>query len=1267
MARPGLADQQELLRWADTVGARSELPRLIRRLVLETGAGVTALDFPAAEGTAMGGWDGVAYASEAAPFVPVGLSLWELTVESSVNKKADADYVKRLTTPDGSLTTDATYCAVAARRWRDRRKWAETKKAGGRWRDVRAHGIDDLETWLDSAPVTHAWISEQLGLKPYGMRTADAWWASWSEATIPGLTMDVVLAGRSSEVDDLRQRLTGRPQVVTLRAGSRDEALAAVAALGLRDDADDRGALLARTVFVDDVSTWRALADHKRPLVLVARTPEVIEEAESAPRHHVLVPLTGTARADVVLPEIDIAHAALALTAGGLSEQKADEASRLGRRSLLTLRRHLARKPELHQPPWAVVPVDRVVRGIVLAGAWNDDARGDQVQLAELAGKPYDDLREDLSRLAAAEDPLITRVDRSWAVASPFDAWQQLQTQLRPDDLRRFGLAAQAALLQDDPMFGLSTADQLRASFEGTSRSHSAELCTGLATTVALLGSRGNEVDGGGGMSGTTFASAVVRQALGWANDASTIAAWASLSSDLPLLAEGGPDSFLDGVRAGLSGTSPILGSIFTDGETADLFFSSSPHASLLWALERLAWSPEHFAQSVHLLVQLAELDPGGQLSNRPLATLTSIFCPWHPGTVASILARLDVLDRIRQRSPTIAWRLLLSLLPDANEILSPTAEPRFHDWKPAEPVVTHSQFVEFVRATVGRLIEDANCDSGRWQRLIDESDRLAPEDRSQIRDELKRQVAAGSLGQPGREALWESLRSMIARHREFSDTDWALPPEDLDALEAIKQDLAPQDVVATRAWLFGDHMPDLGNSKLDEHGEYDHVGYTGALADHRRRAVHEVAQEAGWDGVLRLASHAALPWAVGFSLAETDEGEYEASCLPLVDAESWHTMNLATGYFASRFIQDGWTWLDEVVADDGLSPNLRARLLLCTQDYPSSWIRADTLGSAVAMAYWALFMPLGLGPDYPYIEVTSRRLTEASRPAVALQLIAQYASGQAQSRGCALAAAAALDKILHQQHHGPAAGALRAYDVQTIVDLLEAHGDDVGANRLAGLEWAYLGALGSGPRVPSLQAGLSDDPAFFVAAVSAVYRRRSGPSTPPTPEQERVARNARLLLASWKRLPGTGADGSIDGRALLIWVSDAVPLLDEADRRSIGEECIGKVLAAAPSDPDASWPCVAVRDLLEEVQSDHVEQGFQIQIANNRGATWRDPEDGGDQERALAKKYAEAAKGFADRWPRTAAVFRGLATGYEQDARRNDGRAERRRKGLDT
>jgi len=169
MARLGFVDQTELARWADSRESAGDLPRLMRRLILETGHGIVRLGFPAGEGIATGSWDGTVRATQATAFIPAELSLWELSVEKSANTKADKDYAKRPVTSDGSPPENCTYVAVSLRRWVKRLEWARAKSSEGRWKSVLAYGVDDLETWLESAPITHAWLSELLGFHPHGL------------------------------------------------------------------------------------------------------------------------------------------------------------------------------------------------------------------------------------------------------------------------------------------------------------------------------------------------------------------------------------------------------------------------------------------------------------------------------------------------------------------------------------------------------------------------------------------------------------------------------------------------------------------------------------------------------------------------------------------------------------------------------------------------------------------------------------------------------------------------------------------------------------------------------------------------------------------------------------------------------------------------------------------------------------------------------------------------------------------------------------------
>jgi hypothetical protein len=161
------------------------------------------------------------------------------------------------------------------------------------------------------------------------------------------------------------------------------------------------------------------------------------------------------------------------------------------------------------------------------------------------------------------------------------------------------------------------------------------------------------------------------------------------------------------------------------------------------------------------------------------------------------------------------------------------------------------------------------------------------------------------------------------------------------------------------------------------------------------------------------------------------------------------------------------------------------------------------------------------------------------------------------------------------------------------------------------------------------------------------------------------VALNAYRLLSEWNRVPGLRDDGTVDAEALETWVTSVRTKLAESGHVEVGDSHIGRVLATAPADADGRPPA-PVRDLLEKLQSQDIEDGLRVELFNSRGPTTRGAFDGGDQERVVAAGYFDQAKKFADRWPRTAVLLRELGESYEREARRFDEEAERRRKGFD-
>jgi hypothetical protein len=238
---------------------------------------------------------------------------------------------------------------------------------------------------------------------------------------------------------------------------------------------------------------------------------------------------------------------------------------------------------------------------------------------------PYENLVEQLLRWSSETDPPVRHIGSNWFIVSKEDSWPLLARYITRDDLRRFHSSAVEVLGTPDPRFDLEPDRQWMANVLGHQRRHSHALINGLANTLALMGSRGDATRATAGESAQAVAAGVVRAVLEKANGDHKV--WASLSSELPLLAEAVPDRFLEAVDAGLLDAAPVLRQMFADGPGTSGALSSSPHTGLLWALERLAWAPEYLGRAATALARLATLDePRGTLASRPDRSLRQIF-----------------------------------------------------------------------------------------------------------------------------------------------------------------------------------------------------------------------------------------------------------------------------------------------------------------------------------------------------------------------------------------------------------------------------------------------------------------------------------------------------------------------------------------------------------------------------------------------------------------------------------------------------------------
>jgi hypothetical protein len=87
----------------------------------------------------------------------------------------------------------------------------------------------------------------------------------------------------------------------------------------------------------------------------------------------------------------------------------------------------------------------------------------------------------------------------------------------------------------------------------------------------------------------------------------------------------------------------------------------------------------------------------------------------------------------------------------------------------------------------------------------------------------------------------------------------------------------------------------------------------------------------------------------------------------------------------------------------------------------------------------------------------------------------------------------------------------------------------------------------------------------------------------------------------------------------------------------------------------------LAVRDALDEINSEKIFRGFEISIRNQRGSHWKSMTEGGAQERELAAKYQKLADGIRSGWAMTAASLQRIADSYSHQAKCEDKRTEER------
>ena len=816
-------------------------------------------------------------------------------------------------------------------------------------------------------------------------------------------------------------------------------------------------------------------------------------------------------------------------------------------------------------------------------------------------------------------------------------------------DLERIKDTVLAVLGGVDPAFDLPPDQRWMAGALGHTPQHSGLLRGGLAKTLAIMGVYGSEVPSQTS-SAQDVSARIVRKLLERANADWRL--WGSLSNCLPLLAEAAPVRFLEVVEEALRGPEPALERLFEPA--GDPAFGSHLHTGLLQALEVLAWSPDHLGRVVSLLARLDLVDPASELSpkkgarsrsvHRPLSVLKAIFRSWLPDTSATLKDRLDVLDMLRKSHDSAAWHVMISMLPELHAVGIPTSRPSVRDWAvDAGRAVAMSERARTITEVVDRLLEDAGSSGRRWAEVLGRLHMLPRREHDLVVTALKG-LDPTELSEETRTAIWETLRGIVTRHRAHGTAKWSMPEERVAPLEEILQRYSPDDPVALYGWQFTLRPPHLG---------------TGDRGKERAKAVVAVLEREGLRGLTELAKAVEYPSALGFAAASAPTALLCPDDVLLRHLADPHQAlrQMAFGYAEGRAHADGDAWLVRQLerADLQLTADQRVALLLVLPDSASTWRVATTCGEDIAGEYWRRVTPRYV-EDEDLAEAIAR-LVEADRPFVAADLIAfdeRVSKGMVPPELVARLLDTAASENVGCDTPGPDFASSAGF----LLDVLK--NADYNQIAMARLEWRLMPALSYHERSPdALHRLMAEDPEFFVEMLSLVFPAE-GEEPGEMSQQDRLrATSGYSVLESWRTIPGRENGGGIDEAKLRRWIETAIPVLEETGRVEIGHRMIGQMLSGSPQDPDGTWPCKPVREVIEQVASRNLEIGLGRGVLNSRGVVTKDPSAGGASERALAERYEGYAAVVRGSHPRTAGALRRIARSYRQDASREDFQSE--------
>jgi len=1258
-------DTINLRNWADRRDCQDQIPLLIRKLIRATSGNIKNISFPAGENVLIGGWDGILEVYDETEYLPLGLSLWEFGTNKNIKGKADGEYEKRKAEPLGFNPSEVCFIFLTPRLWTKKEEWIAEKKADDYWKDVKAYDAQDLEEWIELAPSVGAWLAvTHLHILPQSVQAVDDFWEEWATGNQIRFLPEVVLAGREKEAKKLIEE-SKQPAIIPVKASSRDEAIAFIAATYKDNDSISED-FFAKALIIDSASSFREAMIVDKPLYLIVRFNDdnIVNRARDN-GHVVYLPIeidnSGQWSDLIVLPALERDAFLAALVKSGLALDRAEKISLRTARNLSVLRRQLEFNRLI--PEWSRSETVRELIPAMIVERWDENLEGDKKIIESIAGEPYNVYIGKLKKWLYTSDAPIVQIGSTWRLTSPLDAWTNAGKYCTREDFEKLRLTFLEVFSLPDPKFILAPEDRQRASWYGINKVHSKWVREGLAQTIILISVYGDNIYLDLPTSPESWVDHNISVLL--ANTSSDV--WKSLNTELPLIAEASPASFIGRLEDLIKTNNGPIYQLFE--EEKGLLYNNSYHTGLLWALENLAWMPEYLTRTTLILANLATNDPGGSIANRPINTLRDIFKSWSPQTLGSLDDRFTALTIMVKKYKAIGQTIIQSMLPQQHDIANRTHRMR---WRLSDETipqgVSYDELFNTYTRAIGLLIELFDDTEDAYNELMKKSFKLNSTDRDHLLDFLEKRLEKVEHIQ---HKTWHTLRNLVGKHRTYPNSNWSLSEDVLVRYQKIYDRLTPADPIDQTSWLLTEHWPELIDGKIGMLGVKEkEILYH----DKKKVAVQALYEHYGLDKLLEIA----------YNLSGVELQSLAAAVGDVISNEQHlHKIwgGLKTDDQRRDFAQYIVEWKRRLNGNEyvfnlygklessGFETKALSNIFLRIYADRQIWEFIDSTNQDLINDYWTRIDPIYFYLPAAEISTAVSRLMKYRRFASAVHMAYNIAD---QLDGSLL-----IEVLMNFISNPSENDRPNIYEIEYLFKELRKK-ESASRDALIKLEWLYLPIFDRGivhGNTPVLHQEMADNPKFFVEVLEQLYNTETDDQEESelTTDQRQLkimtANSAYKLFNSWNIIPGTDKEMRIDQDKLKNWINQVQELARESDRLSFAEAKIGAVFAKYPEtnqemnpEKELNWPPDVLCEIMEEFNSKPLFDEFRAGTYNKRGSSSRSPFAGGGREWHIANYFKKLARLKAPRFPHVAAIMEDLSKHYELEAKQEDERAERDR-----